>query len=661
MTEFLRILAGCFVVMAMFLPSAVAQEGDFLEGAQDDSLNQSAPGVDSTNSGDTLLSAASIDTTDYEKRFFSLDDSLAARFLIGRFNLRQQAERSFGHDAGDFFRSSPAHFIIEDRQTPFRKTVSPFGLPGNRINAMLDSRALNPLEHLPEPDNQIDFDDIPDAPANEVYAFEGPLGLAFGGENTLSSLIMIPPRADSGPAESRLVVQKGAYGYANTKAVLSEHLKKGRSLKAALEYRKAAGDISYAKDDAYHQWGEVKYPLRKNIRLNLMGRLYNRTGDYVVQPYVGGMGLTRFRRDRDLSAGLEISHSAREKSSIEFRHQRSESNVNSIGAQYNRNLDVFDNRLIFSHDLKVAGLGIKTGIAVSQERYYDGAIHFKRHRGLFDMKFLAGDSGLAFLSYMKVEKVGGFNIAPTGALILARNLPSLYFAASVGYSTKLPRQYELDLTPRMDRIIDPSNLDYFESGNPSLNPEKQLCGNLTVSLGKVNSDFTLSLAGGKIFDGIDWQRSRLDSGGFALNSFRTGNEDIIFGNISAIQRITLGGNIFWSGGASYRYVEVDKNSTPPYSPDYQGFSCLELQYYVRPLEIGLYSYIEVVYTGPYYGFNGTKLGEKPVINLKLSFQMKRFRFFYIFQDIPSLEYASRENYTIEGRFNFYGFTWDFTN
>ena len=661
MTELRRILAGCLVITALLLPSAAAQEGDFPEGVQSDSLNQSAPPVDSANIGDTLLSAESIDTADYEKRFYGLDDSLAARFLIGRFNLRQQTERSFKHDAGDFFRSSPAHFIIEDRQTPLRKTVLPFGLPGNRINAILGSRALKPLEHLPEPDNQIDFNDIPTAPANEVYAFEGPLGLAFGGDNALSSLIMVPPRADSGPPESRLVVEKGAFGYANTRAVISQHLKKGRSLKASLEYRKAADDISYASDDAYHQWGELIYPLRKNIRLNLAGRLYRRSGGYVIRPYAGGMGLNRFRRDRDLSAGLEISHSAGEKSSIEFRHQRSESNVNSIGAKYNRNLDVFDNRLALSHDIRVAGLGIKTGIAISQERYYDGAIHNKRHRGLFDMKFLAGDSSRTFLSYMKLEKVGGFNITPTGALIYVRNLPDRYFAVSAGYSTKFPRQYELDLTPRMDRIVDSDSLDYFESGNFSLNPEKQLCGNLTLSLGKVNSDFTLSLAGGKIFDGIDWQRSRFDSGGFVLNSFRTGNEDIVFGNISAVQRITLGENVFWSGGASYRYVEVDKNSTPPYSPDYQGFSCLELYYYLRPLDINLYSYIEAVYSGPYYGFNGTRLGEKPVVNLKLSFQIKRFRFYYIFQDIPSIEYASRENYTIEGRFNSYGFTWEFSN
>ena len=92
-----------------------------------------------------------------------IHDSLCSYFLSDRFDLSDHFVRSYGHDAGDFIKSNPSNFSVDYQPIPLRKTVAPFGLPGNRLDVIMGDRALHPVEHLPEPDNQIGFDEIPTA------------------------------------------------------------------------------------------------------------------------------------------------------------------------------------------------------------------------------------------------------------------------------------------------------------------------------------------------------------------------------------------------------------------------------------------------------------------------------------------------------------------
>lgn len=593
----------------------------------------------------------------YLLNYYNLNDSISAYFLIDRLDLSNESNRSFQHDAADFVRFNPSNFIIEYQNTPVRKTVSPFALPGNRINVIFNHRSLNPLEHLPEADNMIDFNDVPTAPVQGIYNIEGPLGMVFGGKNSTSSTILFPRRPDTTRAESELVVDKGWYGYAYTKALFANQNPDGRSIRIAAGYRKAIGAYPRRDDDAYHQWGEIVHPIREKVRLTLSGRLYRRKGTYPVRPGVADFYLNRFRRDRDLTASVEIGHSATQKSTIEFRHQRSESKVDRPFVQYYRGLDILNNSLTISHERKLGPAGMKISTLFSHEAYNDAGTTHKRWHGFVDTKFLFGTANGVMLSYFKIEKVEGYDPAPSAALIYTRNNKRVYFSGSIGYSTKVPRQYELYLVPRLSQIIATTGSDYFESGNSELKSEKQLIGNVTLGLGKIGSDMILSATGGKIFDGIDWQR--IDTLDLDFAALRTGNKDIEFANITLRQRLSWDNRLTWSGGGSYHHVKVDGNDNLAYSPDYQAFSNLELYYYIKRLELHLYGYTEVIYSGAYVGYHGEELGNNVILNSKLSFRIKKFRFYYVFQNFPSIIYRSREDYTIPGSFNYYGISWEF--
>ncbi len=600
--------------------------------------------------------------------FFNADDSINTYLLNRRMEYSDEMERSFFRDAADLIRYNPSNFIIEYQNTPVRKTLSPFTLPGDRMNVILDDRALHPFEHLYEPDNMIDFNDIPTAPVRNVYNVEGPLGMAYGADNGTSSMILLPYNPDSLLAESKLHVDKGSFGYAYTKALFANRYPNGQLICLALGYRKADGAFSHFDDDAYHQWGKIIYPLNNRTRLNLDGRLYRRRGTFDVQPdnpYVGLFYMDRFRRDRDLAAGLDYAVNDNQKSSLEFRHQRSEASLTRQNRSYRRGFDIFDDSFIFSHEGRLRDYYFKTRLLITQEKY-SGYNKKDRYRGLFDARSLYSRGASSWLLYLKAEKVVGYEPAPSGMLYYSLNNKKYYLSGSVGYSTKFPRLYELYLSSRVFRIYNSTEADYYESGNTALKPEKQLIGNITFGWGKVGNDLMLSATGGKISDGIDWQRSDSLPGDTGiiwssriLGIFRAENKDIEFANFTARQKLSWRRFLHWSGGASYHFVRVNGVTDLPYSPDYQFFSNLELHVYIKKFDLHLYGYGEAIYQQPYHGYLGTEIGDNITLNARLSFRVKKFRFFYIFQNIQANVYELREDYVFPGRYLTYGINWEF--
>lgn len=590
--------------------------------------------------------------------FYNFSDTVNQRTFHAYNDFSGEHWRSLGHDASDYLKYNPSNFSVIYQNTPVRSLVSPYSLPGDRVNIIFNNRQLKPLEHLPEPDGKIDFNDIPTTFTGHIYNIEGPLGLALGGDNLTSSMILVPPDPDTTRAESRMDVNVGSFGYAYTKGMFTHRNAQGRSIKMGAGYRKAVGADIYRDDNAYHQWAELILPVGNRVRLNFSGRLYRRDGTIPLRPRTSSANFDRFRRDKDFAADLDWAHSSRQKTSFEFRHQKLESNIESNFSLYYHNIDFFDNTVILSHERKFGKVDTRIRAAVSQEKYKDNQYSSKRHHGYADMLSSVGDSSNSILTYIKAEKAGGYKVVPSAALAYLKYSSLFRFSASFGYSTKIPRQYELDLVPRLDNVYTGGGgIDYYEAGNPFLKAEKQAMGNVMMSLGKAGSDFSLSFTGGQIFDGIDWQR--FDTLDLELTGIRPENNDIDFYNVTAGQKLHWKDNIIWSGSGSYRYVKQGDNDDLPYSPDYQFFSSLQLYYYIQKLELHLYAYTEGMYSGIYYGYNGKEYGQDFIMNVKLSFRIKKFQFFYIFQNMPSINYLSREEFFIPGRYNWYGITWEF--
>ena len=85
---------------------------------------------------------------------YSFYDSLRTRFFVGAMELTGRAAHSFNHDPTGLLKFVPSQTVIDYQHTPMRRTVSPFGLPGNRDNVVLDHSVLKPLEHVVGPDGK---------------------------------------------------------------------------------------------------------------------------------------------------------------------------------------------------------------------------------------------------------------------------------------------------------------------------------------------------------------------------------------------------------------------------------------------------------------------------------------------------------------------------
>ncbi|MCK4449472.1 MAG: hypothetical protein KAX26_02650, partial [Anaerolineae bacterium] len=65
--------------------------------------------------------------------------------------------------------------------------------------------------------------------------------------------------------------------------------------------------------------------------------------------------------------------------------------------------------------------------------------------------------------------------------------------------------------------------------------------------------------------------------------------------------------------------------------------------------------------GVHDGYDKKGLGQELLANAKLSFGLKDFRFNFVFQNVLSNVYQSREYITFPGRYFYYSLTWTFLN
>jgi len=591
-------------------------------------------------------------------KYYNFYDTLLSNISFYHENLKDRIARSIYHDPGDYLKFNKSNLVVHYRFVPIRTTATPYNLPGNRTNTIFNNKKIDPIDHQVQPDNKIDFNDIPTETVQDVYNVDGPLGMLFGGDNATSSLILVPQRPETTQAESQMIADVGWYGYSYTKAMFAHRNLKGRSLKIGIGRRKVNNDTPYDSDEADHQWAELIMPVREKIRLALELRMYKREGYVPVRLDNIPDYIERFHKDKDLSTAVEFGHNSLSRTIFKYNMTSSAHNYLGVATDYNHNIDIAAHNGSVTNEGLLGSIDYQINLSGSQERYQEFEIDNKRHRGYGDIKLIKADGSISMFAYSKLEKVGDFDPGPSGMFQISFHKPIFRARLSAGYATKFPRQYELDLKATYNNFYSgTTGNDYLELGNSALKAEKQIVGNIGIGLGSPGNDLMLSLTGGNIFDGIDWRQ--FDTLDLSFGAFQPINQDLDFATASMSQNLSWSNKMLWTGGASYHYLDIENDPEPAYAPDYQLFSSLQLYYYWEKLDLHLYAYGEGFYNGKYIGYDGSPLGQEFVSNFKLSFRIKKFRFYYVTQNLFDYSYIERESFSIPGRFDFYGVTWDF--
>ncbi|MFZ1683538.1 MAG: hypothetical protein WAU88_05330 [Candidatus Zixiibacteriota bacterium] len=590
---------------------------------------------------------------------FDFFDSLVTTFASPRLNQRGHLDRSWFHDAGDYFKFSPAFVVRDYQDTPVRKTVQPYGLTGDRMNTIVNDLAVHPFEHAIEPDGMMDFNDLPTAWDDGVYILPGATGMIFGGASATATLLTRPQSAEVKRPLTELLVDKGQSGFSFARGRYAKAFEDGRKIDMAIGYRSAVNGWYGADDDASHYNGSFVWPTFANQAVTMTGYLYDRRGLLPVQPDLwapfSAYYVTKHRFDRFARIGYQFWSPDRPSLwEFGYQHQRQGS---FIDHDYTGQFDLTDNGLYARHDVKSGNSLVSAEFSADKQNYFDGTDNHDRFASEGSVTLARTMGGSNMGSRIGVRWSESHRVMPQLGFTLSRESDKFYLLASAGYAEREPSLHERLLKYSASDLY-PNGSTFADSGNTNLKIERQAVGSLVVEIGKTGRALRFEATGGRIFDGIDWVlQGNPDT--FPVHTFAPVNENINFATVSVEQTLAVDSFLTLHGGASYHYVTYDGDRHRPYQPDRNAFAGAELHYYWKPKLIDVWGYAEVVYLGPYDGYYESDIGNSAVINATVSFRMGNFRFHVLWQNLLATIYRNREYDTSQGRLISYGFTWNF--
>jgi hypothetical protein len=587
--------------------------------------------------------------------FLSSHDSLIARFASERLNFRTDIGRSWYHDAGDFFRFDPSHFVLNHQATPMRSTVSHYGLQGDRLEVLMNDRRYMPFEHIVEPDGMIDMSDVMTVNADDVFVLPGAMGQVFGAQQGVATLMTRSVRPEGYNPVSVFKGEQGGLDYSHVRGALTKWSANGRRANAAVQYRDADGPFAGRFDDSYHLFGDYYTPMGKRYAVGASGFAYTRDGRFYIRPEAGGANYARYRFDRRAWITLDrhnADYTARR--ALTYTHLRQGSYAD--GAYFAR-FDHTGHAVTLSREAVGESALWKAEAGFDHLEYATEPVHHHRNTLHANLTYADLSEGWRWAVNASGRYNSNSGFMPAGALVLQKETLRSFMLLSIGYATREPSLHQLHLPETRVSIYQQAD-SYAEQGNSDLENERQLLASAMLALGSLRTNIELSAVVGRLTDAIEWRHRRIQ-GTTQYSLFEPINTDISFVNTTARVRLALGSMIDFLGGVSWRKVDYDSIEAKPYQPDLQAFSGLQLHVYWPQKAVHLYGYGELVYSDNYDGYDLQSLGNTAVFNVRLTIGLRNFEWHFVLRNITGLQYQAREYMTYPGRFTYYGLTWHF--
>ncbi|MBD3332371.1 hypothetical protein GF356_05940 [candidate division GN15 bacterium] len=586
--------------------------------------------------------------------YLSAYDTLVSWFTSQHLNHKRDVARSWYHDAGDFFRFDPSYFVLNHQVTPMRSTVSPYGLHGDRVEILMNDKRYMPFEHIVEPDGMVDMNDVMTVNAEDIFVLPGALGQLFGGRQSISTLMTRSERPDTYDPVSVFKGEEGGLAYSHVRASLTKWSSIGRRANGAVQYREADGPFAGRFDDGYHLWGDYYTPVGKRYAVGASGFAYTRDGRFYVRPEAAGTSYSRYRFDRRGWITLDRhNEDFTARNALNYTHLRQGSYADG---SYTARFDKTGHALSVSREAIGDEFVWKADAGIDYLEYAAGPRHFYRSTAHASLTRADLSSGWRWAFNASARYNGDNGFLPSAAVVLMRESEGSLMLLSAGYSTREPSLHQLHLEEDQFSIYQQAD-SYIERGNPDLDSEKQLVGNVMLVLGSLRTNLELSAAAGQMSDAIEWRHSQVEGTSTAL--FEPINTGITFVSTTGRARLALGNVVDFLGGVSWRNVDYDSIEVKPYQPRFQAFSGLQLHLHWPQKGVHFYGYGELVYSDNYDGYSVQNLGNTAVVNVRLTIGLKDFEWHFVFQNITGLQYRAREHMTYPGRFTYYGLTWRF--
>lgn len=595
-----------------------------------------------------------------EKRivnYFSFSDSLKSKFLSEKIDEMPELTRSFYRDAGDYYKLNPAYFRIEYEPTPQRKTIQPYGLTGDKVDLNINGLKYNPFEHNVEPDGLMDFNEIPTSLNHHIYQLDGPTGLIFGSDQAFSTLLTTPDDYDTLKTKTGMFVDKGPYDYNYVRGYMLKKFRSGKTVDLSVDYRNGTNPSGRTDQDQYQYSGKTFLPLGNNYILHLNGLAYMGKKEFFLPRAEVSQVFSQQKKEQMIDLAIERQNSGNRSSwKLGSVYQYHSSHFDEL---YIGRFDIRDYQFYLTHERIVGSMIAQFKITGEKDKYTDSKVHTERNSG--DVSFILSSMNpndmISFTGGAKYYE--DFDFLPHAAFVYKHENKNFLSILSLGYVERVPSLHELNLSTQVADLIDYDSSSYRETGNQNLKSEQQLTSNIRLTHNLKSLTSNISVTAGRIKRGIDWRSEYVTIGSEPYFEFKPVNHDYDFVNITVREKLALGSFINLYGGGSYNSINDDDNIFNSYQPEYNLFGAGELHVYWKQRNVHFYAYGELLKSDDYLSLTGDLITNDPQVSTKLSFQIKKFRFYYIFQNGLNRIYEYRENNLISGNFVTYGFTWNF--
>ncbi len=567
-----------------------------------------------------------------------LIDSLMTYFARHTYEFDIQRYDLYPRDAAGFLESEASYFPQTYLETPLRTTLASFGLPGDQMTVRTDLSELAPYDRTVPADGLKDFNDIATGNVGRASIIEGPLA-GYNSLNGGNALLYLEPfEIPSDRATSRLVVERGAYGYSYTRGRVARMFNKNFGFSFSTDYRKSEGLAANIDDDSYNIQTRIFRRLDRKTTLDAGLGVYRRAG--------GFLSYRRLRRDQqwtvsvtrqelwggqltgiynlDLSRSVDITKTIRPRDTY-------------TGLSYLRPMS----RALYRFSLRFG-----------KEQYYINRYYSSRYYGSGEVSgFMDFEAGRMFF-FWRARQAENQEAIYEGAAGYAHSLHSRWkIIISGGYVGRWPDITDLYLPNHS------WSTSLSESGNLELRAEKKLNGNLTLSFAAQKFALSTSLNAGRATDLIyyDW---RYDP--YPKVRIIPENDQVRFADLNVSGSFNDLWILFGQASATVRRVNSDRyGDRLPYSPRWQIYGQLGAKHYVRKYQVHLRLFGDLTYTEKPLSYLMQELLTGAIVNWGFNATLKDFTFFYIMHNALDQFQERPDGYTWSGWYYSWGFSWKF--
>jgi hypothetical protein len=645
MTSANRIIAIFLLLCFMFPISLSAQENDPSpnDSLLDDSIYIDSAGIPSDSTTVLPDSLGWGDTTQIEQEPpppppVSLMDSLTHYFARRYYEFEIQQSDLYPRNAAGFLYHEASYYSVTSLETPLRTTVSAFGLPGSRMTVRNGKSEAAPYDRTIPADGLIDFDDIATGDIARAAIVEGPLA----GYNSLrggSSLLHMEPfEIPEGPARSQFIVERGSFGYAYTRGRVARMFSPDFGLAFSTDYRKGDGFTSNVDDDSYNVKARIFNRFDRLTTLDAGISVYRRKGGYLFY--------RRLRRDQQWTVSVNRQ---------EFYGGSLTGKYNldlSRSADFSKTIRPRNTYTEWSYLLPRQGALYQATLRFGKEQYYINQCYAARYYGFGGLSGFFDLFGGHLFFFGRVRNAEDQKIGFDGAAGFTRLLTRhLKVIVSGGYYGRWPDLTDLFLTQRL------WGSDLSERGNPDLQAEKILSGNATLAFVADKVELSASLNAGTADDLIYHDR-KLDN--LPVINIVPENDNLTFVDLNLSCNFRDLWWFFGKASATGRRIDSDRfGDSTPYSPRWQVYGMLGMNYHVEKLKIHVRLFGDITYTEKPLGYLAQELETAALFSWGVNASLKDFTFYYMIHNALDQFHLQPEDYGYTGWFNSWGISWKF--